>query len=92
MPFSHKVGNQGNCRTFIGGSDARIIMGSDEAALVRLWGESAAKCTLTPSSSQIAFRRTRHTHGQRHLAGRGLIPGIALPHAVGNRYLRRERS
>jgi predicted phage-related endonuclease len=39
MPFSHKVGNQGNRRTFIGGSDARIIMGSDEAALVRLWGE-----------------------------------------------------
>src|SRR5438105_6395935 len=26
-------------RTFIGGSDARIIMGSDEAALVRLWQE-----------------------------------------------------
>jgi predicted phage-related endonuclease len=26
-------------RTFIGGSDARIIMGEDEAALVRLWRE-----------------------------------------------------
>src|SRR5256886_10494091 len=26
-------------RTFIGGSDARIIMGADEAALVRLWRE-----------------------------------------------------
>jgi hypothetical protein len=26
-------------RTFIGGSDARIIMGCDEAALVRLWRE-----------------------------------------------------
>jgi predicted phage-related endonuclease len=26
-------------RSFIGGSDALIIMGSDEAALVRLWGE-----------------------------------------------------
>src|SRR3989441_11588070 len=26
-------------RTFLGGSDARIIMGSDEAALVRLWQE-----------------------------------------------------
>src|SRR5438270_6307006 len=26
-------------RTFIGGSDARIIMGSDGAALVRLWRE-----------------------------------------------------
>jgi predicted phage-related endonuclease len=28
-----------NRRGFIGGSDARIIMGSDEAALVRLWRE-----------------------------------------------------
>ena len=28
-----------NRRAFIGGSDARIIMGSDEAALVRLWRE-----------------------------------------------------
>jgi predicted phage-related endonuclease len=26
-------------RGFIGGSDARIIMGTDEAALVRLWRE-----------------------------------------------------
>src|SRR3989442_12085312 len=26
-------------RTFIGGSDARIIMGSDEAALIQLWRE-----------------------------------------------------
>jgi predicted phage-related endonuclease len=26
-------------RYFIGGSDARIIMGGDEAALVRLWQE-----------------------------------------------------
>src|SRR5262249_56449717 len=26
-------------RSFIGGSDARIIMGSDEAAIVRLWRE-----------------------------------------------------
>src|SRR5947199_1560722 len=28
-----------NRRAFIGGSDARIIMGSDEVALVRLWRE-----------------------------------------------------
>ena len=26
-------------RAFIGGSDARIIMGSDESALIRLWQE-----------------------------------------------------
>src|SRR3954471_9209667 len=30
--FSHL-----NRRKFIGGSDARVIMGSDEAALLRLW-------------------------------------------------------
>jgi len=28
-----------NRRIFLGGSDARIIMGSDEAALIRLWRE-----------------------------------------------------
>src|SRR6516225_6086517 len=28
-----------NRRMFIGGSDARIIMGNDEAALIRLWRE-----------------------------------------------------
>jgi predicted phage-related endonuclease len=31
--------NRRNRRRFIGGSDARIIMGSDEAALLRLWRE-----------------------------------------------------
>jgi len=31
--------NLPNCRYFIGGSDARIIMGDDEAALLRLWQE-----------------------------------------------------
>src|SRR5437868_3267770 len=31
-PYQHR-------RTFIGGSDARIIMGSDEAPLIRLWRE-----------------------------------------------------
>jgi predicted phage-related endonuclease len=30
---------RGNRRTFIGGSDARIIMGNDETALIRLWRE-----------------------------------------------------
>src|SRR5262249_35222604 len=36
---SLKSGNRLDRRFFIGGSDARIIMGSDEAALVRLWRE-----------------------------------------------------
>src|SRR5207249_6615636 len=31
--------NMGVRRTFVGGSDARVIMGQDEAALLRLWRE-----------------------------------------------------
>jgi len=33
------VAGLSNRRSFIGGSDARTIMGDDEAALVRLWRE-----------------------------------------------------
>jgi predicted phage-related endonuclease len=36
---SNKWRNSENRSSFIGGSDARIIMGSDEAALLRLWRE-----------------------------------------------------
>ena len=39
MPYRQSVHLQFNRRSFIGGSDARVIMGNDEAALVRLWGE-----------------------------------------------------
>jgi len=34
-----RIADSRNRRTFIGGSDARIIMGNDEAALIRLWQE-----------------------------------------------------
>ena len=34
-----RIPDSRNRRTFIGGSDARIIMGTDEAALIRLWRE-----------------------------------------------------
>ena len=34
-----RIADSLNRRTFTGGSDARIIMGNDEAALVRLWHE-----------------------------------------------------
>src|SRR4051794_8125198 len=36
---SAKVSDSAKRHTFIGGSDARIIMGDDEAALLRLWRE-----------------------------------------------------
>jgi hypothetical protein len=34
-----KVSDSRDRRTFIGGSDARIITGDDEADLIRLWRE-----------------------------------------------------
>ena len=37
--FSKIGAVQSDRRYFIGGSDARIIMGADEAALLRLWRE-----------------------------------------------------
>src|SRR5262245_56592984 len=37
--FTQRLTDSGNRRRFIGGSDARIIMGTDEAALIRLWRE-----------------------------------------------------
>ena len=36
---SKRVADSASRRDFIGGSDARIIMGQDEKALVRLWQE-----------------------------------------------------
>src|SRR6266550_3702774 len=36
----HSTGGQrGDRRSFLGGSDARVIMGDNEAALLRLWQE-----------------------------------------------------
>ncbi len=40
------VRNYVNRRAFIGGSDARIIMGADEAALVRLWREKRGEAGM----------------------------------------------
>src|SRR6266566_1295113 len=37
--YLQKIADSATRRSFIGGSDARIIMGSDEAALLRLWRE-----------------------------------------------------
>src|SRR3954447_2410095 len=39
--------------SFIGGSDARIIMGSDEAALVRLWREKRGEAESEDHSNNL---------------------------------------
>src|SRR5215468_12273793 len=43
-------------RSFIGGSDARIIMGSDEAALVRLWREKRGEVGPEDLSGNLAVQ------------------------------------
>jgi predicted phage-related endonuclease len=39
VAFTQRLTDSGERRCFIGGSDARVIMGNDEAALLRLWRE-----------------------------------------------------
>jgi hypothetical protein len=52
---------KGRSRNFIGGSEARIIMGTDEAALLRLWlekrGEAEPPDCQAISSSSLARSR-----------------------------------
>jgi predicted phage-related endonuclease len=43
-------------RSFIGGSDARIIMGDDEAALVRLWREKRSEIEPEDLSSNLVVQ------------------------------------
>src|SRR5216684_2561372 len=42
-----------NRRGFIGGSDARIIMGGDEAALIQLWREKRGEVELEDLSGNL---------------------------------------
>src|SRR5205807_6202220 len=45
--------NKDDRRNFIGGSDARIIMGDDEAALVRLWREKRGEIDYEDLSDNL---------------------------------------
>ena len=48
--------NHGSRRYFIGGSDARIIMGNDEAALLRLWREKRGEVEPEDLSSNLTVQ------------------------------------
>jgi predicted phage-related endonuclease len=48
-------------RSFIGGSDARIIMGSDEAALIRLWREKRGEAEPEDLSGNLIVQLGRAT-------------------------------
>src|SRR6266511_1568925 len=45
-----------NRRSFVGGSDARIIMGSDEAALLRLWHEKRGEAEPEDLSGNLVVQ------------------------------------
>src|SRR5262245_47446035 len=47
------TGSFGSRRSFIGGSDARIIMGNDDAALVRLWQEKRGEAEPEDLSNNL---------------------------------------
>ena len=54
-------------RAFIGGSDARIIMGDDEAALVRLWREKRGEVEPEDLSANLIVQLGNVTeHLNRH--------------------------
>jgi predicted phage-related endonuclease len=50
-----------NRRCFIGGSDARVIMGSDEAALIRLWREKRGEVGPEDLSGNLIVQLGRVT-------------------------------
>jgi len=53
MPFGQKVQHRLDRRSFIGGSDARILMGKAEAALVRLWREKRGELEAEDLSGNL---------------------------------------
>jgi YqaJ-like recombinase protein len=53
---SKTLSDSGTRRYFIGGSDARIIMGDDEAALIRLWREKRGEVEPEDLSGNLAVQ------------------------------------
>src|SRR5262245_22410459 len=53
----------GTRRSFIGGSDARIIMGGDEAALIRLWREKRGEAVPEDLSGNLIVQLGAVTEG-----------------------------
>jgi hypothetical protein len=51
---------QGDRRAFIGGSDARIIMGNDDTALIRLWREKRGEVERTAAAACQGCQDRRH--------------------------------
>jgi predicted phage-related endonuclease len=73
---SQRITDSGKRRCFIGGSDARIIMGTDEAALLRLWREKRGEAEPEDLSGNLivqlgvateALNRNWYERNTRHV-------------------------
>src|SRR5882757_2906021 len=53
MPMPYPTTGYLNRRSFVGGSDARVIMGADESALVRLWREKRGEADREDLSGNL---------------------------------------
>lgn len=68
MASSQYLHNKVDRKSFIGGSDARTIMGTDEAALVRLWLEKRGEIgPEDPVEQPGCSARQRHRGAQQGL-------------------------
>src|SRR5471032_961450 len=67
MESQIKIIPQENRRSFIGGSDARIIMGDDEAALLRLWREKRGEIEPEDLSGNLIVQLGQATEGLNRL-------------------------
>src|SRR5256714_12753329 len=56
-----RIADSQNRRVFVGGSDARIIMGNDEGALLRLWREKRGELEPEDLSGNLIVQLGRVT-------------------------------
>src|SRR5437762_13484605 len=71
-------------RGFVGGSDARIIMGTDEAALIRLWREKRGEAEPPDYSDNLLVQLGLTTEPLNRrwfekTTGQAITPDLDLP-------------
>jgi predicted phage-related endonuclease len=74
--LTNRIANSPRRRTFIGGSDARVVMGGDEAALLRLWREKRGEAEPEDLSGNLLVQlglATEHLNRQWYERATGQV-------------------